>query len=69
MIAAVHRHFLPERIVLLAGNEESRQFLSRLLPVVKDMAPLNGQATAYVCENYACQMPTADLQELTELLQ
>jgi len=69
MIAAVHRHFSPERIVLLAGNEESRQFLSRLLPVVKDMAPLNGQATAYVCENYACQMPTADVQQLTELLQ
>ena len=27
------------------------------------------QPTAYVCENYACQLPTTDVSKLDELLQ
>jgi uncharacterized protein YyaL (SSP411 family) len=28
------------------------------------MPALAGQATAYVCENYACQLPTTDVAML-----
>jgi uncharacterized protein YyaL (SSP411 family) len=33
------------------------------------MTALEGRATAYVCENYACQLPTADVAALEQLLQ
>ena len=33
-----------------------------------DMAPLKGKATAYVCENFACQAPVTSTDALRELL-
>jgi uncharacterized protein YyaL (SSP411 family) len=32
------------------------------------MTEKGGQATAYVCEDYACQLPTADPKKFAELL-
>ncbi|KEQ24302.1 hypothetical protein ET33_08405 [Paenibacillus tyrfis] len=70
MIREVHRAFLPHALTILhpvggAGAEE----VGRLIPLVQDKRPLGGRATAYVCENYACQSPVSDLEELRELLQ
>ncbi|XOK64127.1 thioredoxin domain-containing protein [Paenibacillus elgii] len=70
MIREVHRAFLPHALTILypasgAGAEE----VVRLIPLVQDKRPLGGRATAYVCENYACQSPVSDLEELRELLQ
>ena len=39
------------------------------LPVIGTMTEKDGAATAYVCENYACQLPTADPKKFAELLQ
>jgi uncharacterized protein YyaL (SSP411 family) len=33
------------------------------------MTALGGKATAYVCEDYACQLPTADAAAFAQLLQ
>lgn len=42
------------------------------LPDVLDMyavhIPLNGQATAYICKNYVCQLPTTSLDEFRNSL-
>jgi uncharacterized protein YyaL (SSP411 family) len=32
------------------------------------MTEKDGRATAYVCENYACQLPTSDPGKFAELL-
>jgi uncharacterized protein YyaL (SSP411 family) len=63
----VRRRFLPHRILLLAGNA-SRDRLTQWLPVVEGMARLDGKPAAYVCENYACQLPTTSLEKFAELL-
>ena len=68
LLAALHARFVPHGIVLLV-SAESRPALSRYLPVVADMTAIGGQATAYVCENYACQLPTADVAAFERLLQ
>lgn len=70
MIREVHGAFLPNALTILhpaggAGAEE----VGRLIPLVQDKRPLGGRATAYVCENYACQSPVSDLEELRGLLQ
>jgi uncharacterized protein YyaL (SSP411 family) len=64
----LHSTFVPNRIVLLVSNE-SRAALARYIPVVADMHPIGGRATAYVCEDYACQLPTADVSAFRQLLQ
>jgi uncharacterized protein YyaL (SSP411 family) len=65
MLQAVRERYLPNKIVLVADSEGK---LARLLPFVKDMKPIGGKATAYVCVNHTCQLPTSDLGKLKELL-
>jgi uncharacterized protein YyaL (SSP411 family) len=68
LLAELHSRFVPNRIVLLV-NPESRPALARYLPTVAEMTAIGGQATAYVCEDYACKLPTADAAEFSRLLQ
>jgi len=68
LLAALHSRFVPHRIVLLV-NAESRQALARYVPAIAEMTAIGGQATAYVCENYACKLPTADVATFAQLLQ
>ena len=64
MLHAIHERFLPNKIVLLADDR-----LTPLLPYAKDMKMVDGKATAYVCVNYACQLPTTDLTQLQKSLE
>ena len=50
----LHRDFLPRRVLLLADGNE---FLVRKVPALAAMKPLNGLATLYLCEDFACQAP------------
>jgi uncharacterized protein YyaL (SSP411 family) len=63
------RTVVPEKIVMLVADEASRKKLAGYLPVVETMTRLHGKASAYVCENYACKLPTADAAKFAELLQ
>ena len=68
LLAEIHARFVPNRIVLLV-NRESRPALARYLPIVAEMTAIGGQATAYVCEDYACKLPTADAAAFGQLIQ
>ena len=61
--------FLPHAIVLLIHSDEAREKLARLFPTAESMREIDGQPTAYVCENYACQLPTNQVSKFDELLQ
>jgi uncharacterized protein YyaL (SSP411 family) len=69
LLRELHSRFLPHKIVLLVADEASRRELSAYLPVIETMIEKDGRATAYVCENYACQLPTVDPKKFAELLQ
>jgi len=61
--------FLPHAVVLLIHSAESRAKLGRLLPAIESMREIDGQPTAYVCQNYACRLPTNQISNFDELLQ
>ena len=42
--------------------------MAKRLKFLAGMKPLDGKATVYICENYACRAPTNDLEKLKELL-
>ncbi|MGH9658961.1 MAG: thioredoxin domain-containing protein, partial [Bryobacteraceae bacterium] len=67
LLRRLHERFVPGRIVLLL-NDESRSYLAGYLPVIENMSRLGGRATAYVCEDYACKLPTADPDKFADLL-
>jgi uncharacterized protein YyaL (SSP411 family) len=68
LIAEVHRHFLPNKILLLADGSDGQRYLEEKLEAVREMKPLEGNAAAYVCENFACKAPVTDPRLLGELL-
>ena len=68
MLRAIHEHYLPNAIVILADGGDSQKTLTKLLPFLETIKPINGKATAYVCINYACQLPTSDASKFKELL-
>jgi uncharacterized protein YyaL (SSP411 family) len=60
MLREVHRQYIPGKVVLLADGGAGQQFLIQYLPFLKTVKRLDGKATAYVCEDYACKLPTTD---------
>jgi hypothetical protein len=68
LLDEVHRHYLPNTIVLLADGGAGQKFLAGRLEEVKQMKPIGGKAAAYVCENFACQAPVTSVEELRKLL-
>ena len=69
LLRALIARFLPNGVVLLVDSEESRRFLAGYLPALESMTALGGKATAYVCENYTCKLPTTEVDRFGQLLQ
>jgi uncharacterized protein YyaL (SSP411 family) len=51
------------------GGGEGQKRLSNYLPFIASVSMLKGKTTAYVCENYVCKLPTADIAVMTSLLE
>jgi len=69
LLGELHRHFVPNRIVLLVNSDEARRSLAAAHPAIAAMDKLNGRAAAYVCRNFVCQLPVSGPAELAKLLQ
>jgi uncharacterized protein YyaL (SSP411 family) len=69
LLGTVHARFVANRIVLLVDSEETRDALAAGAPAVAAMTKVDGRAAAYVCQNYACQLPVTGASQLAELLQ
>ena len=63
-IRSVHA---PHRIVAVAAESEIDD-LATTIPLLSDKRALSDQATAYVCEERICKLPTSDPVKLRELL-
>ncbi len=68
LLREVHQHFLPGRILILADGGPGEKFLGDRLEVLREMKPIDGQATAYVCENFTCKAPVTDAAALRKIL-
>ncbi|MNN78435.1 hypothetical protein D3C81_1949940 [compost metagenome] len=68
MIAAVQRSYSPGSVLVVNYLGPDGEPLRQLLPHLGDKAAINGQATAYICESFACQAPITTLEALKEEL-
>jgi uncharacterized protein YyaL (SSP411 family) len=69
LLRAFHSRFVANRIVLLVDTEETRHALAAGIPAIEAMQLAGGLPSAYVCRNYACQLPVTEAAQLAELLQ
>jgi len=68
MINAIYRKFLPNKILLFRPQGSEGKSLARLSPYTEFMVPVNHKPTIFVCEQYACQAPITDVDQLEAAL-
>ena len=65
LVSEVYRNYLPNR-VLVGGNGIDVSLAA--LPLMEGRDMVDGRATAYVCQNYVCQLPVHDAPALASQL-
>jgi len=60
---AVFASFVPNKVVLRSGAD-----IARIAPFTSMQRAVGGRATAYVCTNHLCRLPTSDPGKVRELL-
>jgi uncharacterized protein YyaL (SSP411 family) len=66
LLAEVHGRYLPRAVLALhLPGDPALQLISYLAA----QPPVDGKATAYVCEDYACQAPVTSPEKLAALLE
>jgi uncharacterized protein YyaL (SSP411 family) len=68
LLTEAHRHFLPNKILLLADDGGGQKYLGEKNEALRSMSIVNGKPAAYVCENFTCQAPVTSPEELRNLL-
>jgi len=69
LLHAVHQRFLPRVVMVVHPSSGVREAIETLVPYVKTQDAIGGKPTAYVCENYVCNLPTTDPAAFVKLLE
>jgi uncharacterized protein YyaL (SSP411 family) len=66
LLAEVWGRYLPAGVMALLrpGDEDA----PRLIPLLQHRTPLGDKPTAYVCRNFACNLPVTEAKALGEQL-
>ena len=67
MLSALRPIFIPNKVVILRPPGESLEILE-LAEYIGYNTMRNKQATAYVCLDYYCELPTNDIKQMLVLL-
>ena len=65
LLRTVNGRYLPNRVLVGSGGEETA---ASGIPLLEGRGLVDGKPTAYVCENYACQLPVTDPEALSAQL-
>ena len=68
MLEALRKHFIPNKVVILKAAKSKSPEIIRIAEFTKYQTSIDGKATAYVCADYKCKMPTTEVSKMLELL-
>ena len=69
MLMALNKDFLPYNVVIFRPAETEQPEIAEIAPFTKFQTCIDGKPTAYVCQNYACSVPTTDTAEMLRTLE
>jgi uncharacterized protein YyaL (SSP411 family) len=69
MVRTLNKVYLPNKVVLFRQAGEEQPEISELAAFTRYQDSIDGKATAYVCQDYACELPVTDADEMLRLLQ
>jgi len=68
LLAEVRRRHLPQMVVILIADAASRDYLAPRHVVIENLPAQVDEPTAYLCENFTCQLPVTKPEDLRTLL-
>jgi uncharacterized protein YyaL (SSP411 family) len=68
MVTALHSVYAPNKVVIFKPFDEPSSEIQDLAPFLKDYPGHDGKPMVYVCVSKACRQPTADIDEIIDLL-
>jgi uncharacterized protein YyaL (SSP411 family) len=68
MLRAIRSKFFPNNVILVRSSVEDADEIASLAKFTKDLKAKEGRATAFVCRNHVCKLPTTDPNAMLELL-
>ena len=69
MLKALRKAFVPNTVVILRPAEEATPDITRLVEFTRGLSSLNNKATAYVCRDFRCELPTTEPPQMLKLLE
>lgn len=69
LLAEACAFYLPHMTVLLIADDETRAYFAQRHSIIAHLPEKVTEPTAYVCENYVCQLPVTRPEALRKLLQ
>ncbi|MHB8101480.1 MAG: thioredoxin domain-containing protein [Methanosarcina sp.] len=67
MLEELWTYFIPNKVLVFRPEGKDPE-ITNLATYTKMQVPIEGKATAYVCQNYECQLPTTEINEMLKLL-
>ncbi|MGA1864579.1 MAG: thioredoxin domain-containing protein [bacterium] len=68
MLRSLQTNFIPNAMVIFRPAEQKVSYIDEISPFMRYCKSIGDKATAYVCQNNACNKPTTDVDELLEML-
>jgi uncharacterized protein YyaL (SSP411 family) len=68
MLNTLKRRFIPNKVVLFRPFNVEHPEIVHFAEFTKELSSKGGKATAYVCRNYECSLPTTSIDEMLQLL-
>jgi len=68
MVRAIRSRYTPDSLVIFRPSGEERPEIVEVAGFTRDIVMIEEKATAYVCTNYACDIPTTDIDEMLRLM-
>jgi uncharacterized protein YyaL (SSP411 family) len=68
MIDAINGEFIPNKIVILKDSGVEKSDIMNIGEFTRNLKSIDGKATAYVCKNFQCDLPTTEVDKMMALL-
>ena len=68
LLREINKRYQPNEILILADGGPGQAYFTQKIEFFKDVHPMDDKATAYVCQNFVCQLPTSDPTVVARLL-
>jgi uncharacterized protein YyaL (SSP411 family) len=74
MLSALDFYIGPSKEIVISGSADAflevlrKRYLPRTVVVRQDRPMMDGKPTVYVCENFTCKQPTADIRLFEQML-